>query len=34
VTWALIEDVVGRVKKVEKREKQAARALETVARIA
>jgi methylenetetrahydrofolate--tRNA-(uracil-5-)-methyltransferase len=31
VTWALIEDVVGRVKKVEKRERQAARALETIA---
>jgi methylenetetrahydrofolate--tRNA-(uracil-5-)-methyltransferase len=30
VTWALIEDVVGRVKKIEKRERQAARALETI----
>ena len=30
VTWALIEDVVGRVKKIEKREKQAARAIETI----
>ena len=30
VTWALIEDVVGRVKKIEKRERQAARALETM----
>ena len=31
VTWALIEDVVGRVKKIEKRERQVARALETIA---
>jgi methylenetetrahydrofolate--tRNA-(uracil-5-)-methyltransferase len=30
VTWALIEDVVGRVKKIEKRERQAARAIETI----
>jgi methylenetetrahydrofolate--tRNA-(uracil-5-)-methyltransferase len=30
VTWALIEDVVGRVKKIEKRERQAAKALATV----
>jgi methylenetetrahydrofolate--tRNA-(uracil-5-)-methyltransferase len=30
VTWALIEDVVGRVKKIEKRERQVARALETM----
>jgi methylenetetrahydrofolate--tRNA-(uracil-5-)-methyltransferase len=30
VTWALIEDVVGRVKKTEKRERQVARALETI----
>ncbi|MGZ5434016.1 MAG: methylenetetrahydrofolate--tRNA-(uracil(54)-C(5))-methyltransferase (FADH(2)-oxidizing) TrmFO, partial [Thermoanaerobaculia bacterium] len=30
VTWALIEDVVGRVKKIEKRERQVARALETI----
>ena len=30
VTWALIADVVGRVKKTEKREKQAARALATI----
>src|SRR5712691_12842477 len=30
VTWALIEDVVGRVKKIEKRERQSARALETI----
>jgi len=34
VTWALIEDVVGRVKKTEKRERQAARALEAVSAIA
>ena len=34
VTWALIEDVVGRVKKIEKRERQAARALETIGKIA
>jgi methylenetetrahydrofolate--tRNA-(uracil-5-)-methyltransferase len=34
VTWALIEDVVGRVKKIEKREKQAARAIETIERVA
>jgi methylenetetrahydrofolate--tRNA-(uracil-5-)-methyltransferase len=30
VTWALIEDVVGRVKKIEKRERQAAKAIATV----
>jgi len=30
VTFALIEDVVGRVKKIEKRERQAARSLETI----
>jgi methylenetetrahydrofolate--tRNA-(uracil-5-)-methyltransferase len=30
VNWALIEDVVGRVKKIEKRERQAARAIATV----
>jgi methylenetetrahydrofolate--tRNA-(uracil-5-)-methyltransferase len=30
VTWALIEDVIGRVKKIEKRERQAARAIETI----
>jgi methylenetetrahydrofolate--tRNA-(uracil-5-)-methyltransferase len=30
VTWALIEDVVGRMKKIEKRERQAARALDTI----
>lgn len=33
VTWALIEDVIGRAKKIEKRERQAARALETIERI-
>jgi methylenetetrahydrofolate--tRNA-(uracil-5-)-methyltransferase len=30
VTWALIEDVVGRVKKIEKRERQVAKAIATV----
>jgi methylenetetrahydrofolate--tRNA-(uracil-5-)-methyltransferase len=30
VTWALIEDVIGRAKKIEKRERQAARALQTI----
>lgn len=30
VTWALIEDVVGRVRKIEKREKQASRAIDTI----
>lgn len=30
VTWALIEDVVGRVKKIDKREKQVTRALEAI----
>ncbi|HKR62562.1 MAG TPA: methylenetetrahydrofolate--tRNA-(uracil(54)-C(5))-methyltransferase (FADH(2)-oxidizing) TrmFO [Thermoanaerobaculia bacterium] len=34
VTWALIEDVIGRAKKTEKREKQAARAIETIEAIA
>ncbi|HEV2719284.1 MAG TPA: methylenetetrahydrofolate--tRNA-(uracil(54)-C(5))-methyltransferase (FADH(2)-oxidizing) TrmFO [Thermoanaerobaculia bacterium] len=34
VTWALIEDVVGRVKKIEKRERQAARAIETIQQLA
>ncbi len=34
VTWALIEDVVGRVRKIEKREKQVARAIETITRVA
>jgi hypothetical protein len=33
VTWALIEDVVGRVKKIEKRERQAAKAIATVERV-
>ncbi|HYI10897.1 MAG TPA: methylenetetrahydrofolate--tRNA-(uracil(54)-C(5))-methyltransferase (FADH(2)-oxidizing) TrmFO [Thermoanaerobaculia bacterium] len=33
VTWALIEDVVGRVKKIEKREKQAAKAIATIEAI-
>jgi methylenetetrahydrofolate--tRNA-(uracil-5-)-methyltransferase len=30
VTWALIEDVVGRVKKIEKRERQVAKAIATI----
>ena len=34
VTWALIEDVIGRAKKVVKRERQAAKALETITRLA
>ena len=34
VTWALIEDVVGRVKKIEKRERQVAEAIETIEKIA
>jgi len=34
VTWALIEDVVGRVKKLEKRERQAARAIATIQQLA
>jgi methylenetetrahydrofolate--tRNA-(uracil-5-)-methyltransferase len=34
VTWALIEDVIGRAKKVEKRERQAERAIATIAAIA
>jgi methylenetetrahydrofolate--tRNA-(uracil-5-)-methyltransferase len=34
VTWALIEDVVGRAKKAEKRELQVRRALEAVLRVA
>jgi methylenetetrahydrofolate--tRNA-(uracil-5-)-methyltransferase len=33
VTWALIEDVIGRAKKIEKRERQAARALDTIVRL-
>ncbi|HEX6176956.1 MAG TPA: methylenetetrahydrofolate--tRNA-(uracil(54)-C(5))-methyltransferase (FADH(2)-oxidizing) TrmFO [Thermoanaerobaculia bacterium] len=34
VTWALIEDVVGRAKKIEKRERQAAAALKTIEELA
>jgi methylenetetrahydrofolate--tRNA-(uracil-5-)-methyltransferase len=34
VTWALIEDVIGRAKKVEKRERQVAKALATIASVA
>jgi methylenetetrahydrofolate--tRNA-(uracil-5-)-methyltransferase len=34
VTWGLIEDVIGRAKKIEKRERQAARALATIEGIA
>ena len=33
VTWALIEDVVGRVKKIEKRERQAEKAIATIEKI-
>ncbi|HEY0143336.1 MAG TPA: methylenetetrahydrofolate--tRNA-(uracil(54)-C(5))-methyltransferase (FADH(2)-oxidizing) TrmFO [Thermoanaerobaculia bacterium] len=33
VTWALIEDVIGRAKKIEKRERQVAKALETIGAI-
>jgi methylenetetrahydrofolate--tRNA-(uracil-5-)-methyltransferase len=33
VTWALIEDVIGRVKKTEKRERQVAKAMETLEKI-
>jgi methylenetetrahydrofolate--tRNA-(uracil-5-)-methyltransferase len=33
VTWALIEDVIGKVKKIEKRERQAARALATISAL-
>jgi len=33
VTWALIEDVIGRVKKIEKRERQVAKAIETITQI-
>ena len=33
VTWALIEDVIGRARKIEKREKQVARAIETIESI-
>jgi methylenetetrahydrofolate--tRNA-(uracil-5-)-methyltransferase len=34
VTWALIEDVIGRAKKIEKRERQAERAIATIEAIA
>ena len=34
VTWALIEDVIGRCRKIEKREKQVAKALATIEQIA
>ncbi|HYO79560.1 MAG TPA: methylenetetrahydrofolate--tRNA-(uracil(54)-C(5))-methyltransferase (FADH(2)-oxidizing) TrmFO [Thermoanaerobaculia bacterium] len=34
ITWALIEDVIGRAKKIEKRERQAARAIATIEEIA
>ena len=34
ITWALIEDVIGRAKKIEKRERQAAAAIATIERIA
>jgi methylenetetrahydrofolate--tRNA-(uracil-5-)-methyltransferase len=34
VTWAMIEDVVGRAKKIEKRDRQVARALETIDGVA
>ena len=33
VTWALIEDVIGRAKKIEKRERQVAKAIETITQI-
>ncbi|HVE73415.1 MAG TPA: methylenetetrahydrofolate--tRNA-(uracil(54)-C(5))-methyltransferase (FADH(2)-oxidizing) TrmFO [Thermoanaerobaculia bacterium] len=33
VTWALIEDVIGRAKKIEKRERQVAKAMETIAAV-
>jgi len=33
VTWALIEDVIGRAKKIEKRERQAARAVDSITRL-
>jgi methylenetetrahydrofolate--tRNA-(uracil-5-)-methyltransferase len=33
VTWAMIEDVIGRAKKVEKRERQAAAAVNTITKI-
>jgi methylenetetrahydrofolate--tRNA-(uracil-5-)-methyltransferase len=34
VTWALIEDVVGRARKIEKRERQVARAIDTITSLA
>ncbi|HEY2829350.1 MAG TPA: hypothetical protein VGJ88_04475, partial [Thermoanaerobaculia bacterium] len=34
VTWALIEDVIGRAKKVEKRERQVAAAVKTITELA
>jgi methylenetetrahydrofolate--tRNA-(uracil-5-)-methyltransferase len=34
VTWALIQDVVGRAKKIEKRERQAALALRAISELA
>ena len=34
VTWAMIEDVIGRAKKIEKRERQVAKAIEAIERIA
>jgi methylenetetrahydrofolate--tRNA-(uracil-5-)-methyltransferase len=34
VTWGLIEDVVGRVKKIEKRERQVAAAVKTISELA
>ena len=34
VTWALIEDRIGRAKKIEKRERQAALAMQTIAELA
>jgi methylenetetrahydrofolate--tRNA-(uracil-5-)-methyltransferase len=34
VTWALIEDVIGRAKKIEKRERQVERAVADITRIA
>ncbi|HUR81684.1 MAG TPA: FAD-dependent oxidoreductase, partial [Thermoanaerobaculia bacterium] len=34
VTWAMIEDVIGRAKKIEKRERQAAKAMETIRLLA
>jgi methylenetetrahydrofolate--tRNA-(uracil-5-)-methyltransferase len=34
VTWAMIEDVIGRAKKVEKRERQAAKAIDAIRAIA